>query len=64
MNIDTREIASYIAGQKKNFLALQKAMPDNNFNEGIIAGLDLVTTYITIVEDREALDIARENSDG
>ena len=57
MNIDTREVISYINGQKAIFIALKAVMP-SDFNDGIMQGFNLVKMFIEGYEGKEGTNIA------
>ena len=58
MQIDTKEIVEYIQYQKMVFEALQRTLP-SDFNAGTIAGLDLISLWVRLAEDRISEDMAR-----
>ena len=49
MNIDTKEVLDYLSAQKKIFT---NTPLKSDFNEGIVTGLDLIKTFLTLYDER------------
>ena len=63
MHIDTKEILNYLQIQRDSFERLGSIMPDNQFNKGVLEGLNFVKQFILIMEEREGTAIAKERGE-